>query len=283
MMQNQLKTVILLGLLTALLLWVGDLVGGMSGLTIAFIFAILMNFGAYWFSDKIVLAMYKAKEIKESDNPRLFKIVHEVAHLAKIPMPKVYIMPSDNANAFATGRNPKHAAVAATKGILELLNDDELKGVMAHEMAHVKNRDILISSVAATIAGVISYVAFMARWAAIFGGFGGRDRGGGNILSLIVLAIITPLIATIIQLAISRSREYLADESAAKITHTPLALASALEKLTLATKQNPLRFGNKAAASLFIVNPLSAKGFINLFSTHPSVESRVKRLRSMTH
>jgi len=281
-MINQLKTVILLGALTGLLLWVGQLVGGASGLTIAFAFAIIMNMGSYWFSDKIVLAMYRAKKIKESDNPRLFKIVHEVAHLANVPMPKVFIIPNDGLNAFATGRNPKHAAVAATEGILRTLNDDELKGVMAHEIAHIKNRDILISSIAATIAGVISYVAFMARWAAIFGGFGGRDsRGGGNIVSLIVLAIITPLIATIIQLAISRSREFLADATGAEIIHNPLGLASALEKLEAGAKSNPMRNVNQATAHMFIVSPLRGGLFLKLLSTHPDVQKRIKKLRAM--
>jgi len=281
-MINQLKTVILLGALTALLLWVGQLVGGMSGLTIAFVFAIIMNVGSYWFSDKIVLKMYRAKQINESDNPRLFKIVKEVVEQAKVPMPKVYILPSDNANAFATGRNPKHAAVAATNGILNLLNDDELKGVIAHEVAHVRNRDILISSVAATIAGVISYVAFMARWAAIFGGFGGRDRnGGGNIVSLLLLAIVTPLIAMIIQLAISRSREYLADATGAKIIQNPDGLASALEKLQNDVKTHPMKLGNQATAHLFIANPFSARGVMSLLSTHPPMQERIKRLNSM--
>jgi heat shock protein HtpX len=281
-MINQLKTVILLGALTALLLWVGQLVGGMSGLTIAFVFAIIMNVGSYWFSDKIVLKMYRAKQINESDNPRLFKIVKEVVEQAKVPMPKVYILPSDNANAFATGRNPKHAAVAATNGILNLLNDDELKGVIAHEVAHVRNRDILISSVAATIAGVISYVAFMARWAAIFGGFGGRDRnGGGNIVSLLLLAIVTPLIAMIIQLAISRSREYLADATGAKIIQNPDGLASALEKLQNDVKTHPMKLGNQATAHLFIANPFSAGGMMSLLSTHPPMQERIKRLNSM--
>ena len=278
--KNQFKTVILLGALTGVLLWVGNLVGGPQGLTIALIFSIIMNFGAYWFSDKLVLAMYRAKEIKESNNPRLFKLIREVADLAKIPMPKVYIVPSDASNAFATGRNYKHAAVACTNGILDLMNDDELKGVIAHEMSHIKNRDTLIQSVAATIAGVISYVAFMARWAAIFGGYG-RDRGSGNMVQLLVLAIITPILAMIIQLAISRSREFLADESAAKILHNPFGLASALEKLHHNVKKHPLRFGNQSTAHLFIMNPFRSRGFLNMLSTHPSLEKRVKKLKDM--
>ncbi len=278
-MINQLKTVVLLGLLTALLLWVGQLLGGMSGLTIAFIFAIIMNFGAYWFSDKIVLAMYKAKEVKESESPKLCKIVREVTKQANVPMPKVYIIPSDASNAFATGRNPKHAAVAATQGILNLLNDDELKGVIAHEISHIKNNDILISTIAATIAGVISYVAMMARWTAMFGG---RDReGSNNIVSLLVLTIVTPLIATIIQLAISRSREFLADESGAKIIQNQNGLASALEKLENDAKKHPMGFGNHATSHLFIVNPFKLSGITSLFSTHPAMGERIKRLKNI--
>ena len=278
MVVNQLKTVILLGALTGVLLFVGQLVGGASGLTIALIFAIVMNLGSYWFSDKIVLKMYKAKEVKESEAHRLFKIVREVSQAANIPMPKVYIIPSEQANAFATGRNPQHASVAATQGILNLLNDDELKGVMAHEIAHVKNRDILISSIAATIAGVISYVAFMARWAAIFGG---RGRDSGNLVSLIVLAIITPLIATIIQLAISRSREYLADATGAKIVQNSNGLASALEKLHSDVKRHPMKLGNQSTAHLFISNPFRTRGIMKLLSTHPPMDERVRRLNSM--
>ncbi|MFW6272640.1 MAG: M48 family metalloprotease, partial [bacterium] len=202
MIENQIKTVILLGLMTALLLWVGQLLGGMQGLVIAGIFVFILNFASFWFSDKIVLKMYRAKEINEKENPRLYKIVRNVSELAKMPMPKVYIIPSDNPNAFATGRNPKHSAVAATKGILTLLDDKELKGVIAHEMSHIKNRDTLIQTVSGMIAGIIGYVAAIARWGAIFGGFGGRDRDN-NIIEFLVLAIITPLIATLIQLAIS--------------------------------------------------------------------------------
>ncbi len=279
--QNQLKTVILLGALTGLLLWIGSF-WGYSGLTIAFIFAILMNFGSYWFSDKIVLKMYRAEEIKESDNPRLFKIVREVADLARIPMPKVYVIPSEHSNAFATGRSEKHAAVAATRGILDILDDSELKGVMAHEVSHIKNRDTLIQTVSATIAGVISYVAFMARWAALFGGIGGRDNDGGNAIELLVLAILTPILATIIQLAISRSREYLADEKAARMLHSGLGLASALEKLETDIKHKPLHANSKTetTAHLFIANPFRGQGLLQLFSTHPKTKERIRRLRS---
>lgn len=279
-MINQIKTVLLLGILTGVLLLIGQLVGGTSGLTIALIFAILMNFGSYWFSDKIVLAMYRAKEVKASQAPKLYKIVKDVATEANVPMPKVYIIPTDAANAFATGRNPKHAAVAATQGILDLLSEKELKGVIAHEIAHVRNRDILIATIAATIAGVISYIAIMARFAAIFGG--SRDsEGRGNILELLLLAIIAPIAAMIIQFAISRSREYLADETGAKIVKDSSGLATALEKLHASVKQHPLRFGNQATAHMFIVNPFTARGLMSLFSTHPDHNERIKRLNNL--
>jgi len=277
MFKNQLKTVFLLGLLSGLLLLVGYLISGRQGLMFGLVFAILMNFGSYFFSDKIVLKMYKAKLVEEHDNPELYKLVKEVVHLANIPMPKVYIVPTDNANAFATGRDPKHAAIACTQGILDLLSKDELKGVIAHEISHVKNRDILIATIAATIASVISYIAMIARWSAIFG-FGDRDNNG---LEILVLAILTPFIAMLIQLGISRSREYLADESAAKVLHNPFGLASALEKLEQNVKHHPMRFGNKTTASLFILNPFTAKGLFAFFSTHPSTKSRVDKLRSM--
>ncbi|MBI2208106.1 zinc metalloprotease HtpX [Candidatus Woesearchaeota archaeon] len=276
-MINQFKTIVLLGLLTALLLWVGQLLGGISGLYIAGVFAILMNFGSYWFSDKIVLMMYRAKEVPDKNHP-LYKIVKEVSEMAKLPMPKVYIIPTDNANAMATGRNPKHAAVAATQGILNLLNHEELKGVIAHEIAHVRNRDILISTIAGTIAGVISYIATMAQWAAIFGG---RDRENSNVISLILLAIITPLIATIIQLAISRSREYMADATGAGILRNGGGLASALGKLENDARKHPMRLGNQATAHLFITNPFKGQAFMALLSTHPPMNERVSRLKAM--
>ena len=242
-----------------------------------------MNFGAYWFSDKIALAIYRAKPVTEKEAPKLHKIIREVSQLAKIPMPRVYIIPSNIMNAFATGRSKKHAAVAATQGILDVLSDDELKGVIAHEVSHIRNNDILIQSVAATIAGVIGYIAMMARWGAIFGGFGGRDRKGGSGLELLVLAILTPILATIIRLAISRSREYLADESGAKLLHSGLGLASALEKLEKGVQHMPLRptSATETTAHMMIVSPFSAKGIVTMFSTHPSVDERTKRLRSM--
>jgi heat shock protein HtpX len=280
MINNQIKTVLLLGILTGLLLAIGSFFGR-GGLTIAFVFVVLMNFGSYWFSHKVVLMMYHAKEVTENDEPRLYKIVREVKDLAGVPMPKVYVIPSTNLNAFASGRSPKHAVVAATQGILEALDDNELKGVIAHEFAHIKNRDILISTIAGTIAGVISYVAFMARWGAIFGGIGRDGEGGANIVELLALAIIAPVTATIIQLAISRSREYIADENAARMLHNQHGLVSALEKLETGNKEHPLRFGSEASHHLFIVKPVSGKSLLKLFSTHPPVSERCRRLRDL--
>jgi len=284
MIQNEIKTVILLGLLTGILLWVGNLIGGFSGLTIAFVFVIFMNFASYWWSDKIVLFIYRAKEVKQSQAPRLYRLVKHVAQLKELPLPKVYIIPGAFSNAFATGRNPKHGAVACSQGILELLNDEELEGVIAHEMSHIKNRDTLIQSVAATIAGIISYIAMMARWAALFGGFGGRDKDNNNVLELLVLGILTPLLATIIQLAISRSREYMADESAAKTLGNGQGLASALSKLDKDIKEKPLRAiaTTETTAHLFIANPFRMQGLLTLFSTHPHIQERIKRLKAMS-
>ena len=283
MITNQLKTVVLLGLLTALLLWVGQLIGGYNGLIFAGIFALIINFGSYWFSDKIVLIMYSAKEVTDTSH-KLYKITKEVAEKAKIPMPKVYVIPSSIMNAFATGRSKNHAAIAATEGIISRLDNDELKGVIAHEITHIKNKDILISTIAGTIAGVISYVATMAQWAAIFGGFGGRDRdGNNNVLSLLLLAIVTPIIASLIQLAISRSREYLADAGGASILKDSSGLASALEKIENSVKNNPLRATatSEATSHLFIVNPFRAGAFASFFMTHPKTSERIKRLKDM--
>ena len=279
-MLNQIKTVFFLGLLTGLLLLVGQLIGGTSGLTVAFIIALLMNFFSYWFSDKIVLFMYRAKSASKKDHFHLYDLLEEVAKKANMPVPKLYIIPSAQSNAFATGRNPKHAVVAVTNGILNLLNDGELKGVLAHEMAHVKNRDILLSTIAAVIAGAISYIAFMARWAAIFGG-GRSDQEGSNILELLFLAILTPFIATVVRLAMSRSREYLADSTGARIIKDPDSLANALKKLEASNKYIPMKMGSEATSHMFIVNPFSAKSLLSIFSTHPPVEKRVSRLRSM--
>lgn len=281
---NQFKTAILLGLLAGLLMAVGWLVGGYQGLTIGFGFAIIMNFGTYFFSDRIVLFMYKAKEAKKSEYPELYKIVAEVSKMAGIPMPKVYIVPGQMSNAFASGRSPKHAVVAVTEGILSLLSKEELKGVIAHEITHVKNRDILIQTIAATMAAVISYVAMMARWAAIFGGVGGRDdRDRGGILEFLLLAIVTPIIAMLLQMALSRSREYQADEGAAKTLHNSNGLVGALGKLENSVKNNPLRMNGttEATAHLFIVNPFKKSGLVNLFLTHPPTTERIKRLENI--
>jgi heat shock protein HtpX len=281
---NALKTVFLLTLLTLLFVFIGQVVGGKSGMIIALIFAAIMNLTTYWFSDKIVLAMYRAQPIKESDNPRLYSLVRQTATQAGLPMPKVYMIPTQTPNAFATGRNPKHAAVAVTAGILKILDEDELEGVISHEMAHVRNRDILTGSIVATVAGAISVLAHMAQWGAIFGGYGGRDnegRGGGG-LGLLVMAIVAPLAALLIQMATSRSREYSADQTGAKISHKPLSLANALKKLDYASRRMPLE-ANPSTAHLFIVNPLSGKGMASLFSTHPPVEERVARLQKMVH
>jgi heat shock protein HtpX len=276
---NQLKTVLFLGLLTGLLLWLGSFFGR-QGLTIALIFVFLMNFLTYFFSDKIVLAMYRAQPVQKSH--WLYKMVHEVVQKANLPVPKVYIVPGKLANAFATGRSPKHAAVACTEGILELLSKEELRGVIAHEVSHIKNRDILIATVAATIAGAVSYLAQMGQWALMFGG--GRDnQRGGNIFSLILLVIITPIIAMLIQLAISRSREYQADASGAKLIKTGIPLANALHKLEGAAKMHPMRATpvTEATSHLFIVNPFKGEGFISLFMTHPVPAERIKRLKEM--
>jgi heat shock protein HtpX len=285
-MGNMLKTTLLLATLTGLLVIVGQMVGGTSGMIIAFIFAVIMNFGTYWYSDKIVLKMYRAQEVTAADYPELYGIVQKLTLRANLPMPKVYIVNTSMPNAFATGRNPQHAAVAATTGILGLLNAEELEGVLAHELAHVKNRDTLISAVAATIAGVITMLATWAQWAAIFGGIGGRDnQGSGNIIGFIALAIVAPIAATIIQLAISRSREFAADAEGARISQKPWALANALEKLEYGSAHYRERKGDvhasESTAHMFIVNPLKGSSLMNLFRTHPVTEERIKRLRAM--
>ena len=276
--KNQVKTAVLLALLTALLLWIGSFFGR-AGLIFAALFVGMMNIGSYWFSDRIVLWMYRAKEAKQSEYPKLYKIVKEVAKLSGLPMPKVYVIPTNSPNAFATGRSPKHAAVAATEGILNILNEEELSGVIAHEFAHIRNRDILISTVAGTIAGIISYIANMFMWSAMFGGR--DDNRGGNAMGLVLLAIITPIIASIIQLAISRSREYIADETGAKFVKNGNSLADALEKIEKNVDINPMRFGNQSTAHLFISNPFRNAGFLRLFMTHPATHERAKRLRAM--
>ena len=278
-MGNQLKTTLLLGSLTGVIILIGRYFGGSSGMVIAFIFALLMNVGSYWFSDKIVLKLYKSRQLSSQEYPELYSLVSRLSQSASLPMPKIYLIPSESPNAFATGRNSQHAVIAVTQGILRLLNSSELEGVLAHEIAHIKDRDILISSIAATLAGVIMMIASMARWAAIFGGFGGSDDDDGGILGFVVLAFLAPLAALIIQLAISRSREYLADSTGARIAGNPLGLASALEKLDYASKKIPIK-ANPATSHLFIVNPLPGKSLMSLFSTHPPTAERIARLRS---
>lgn len=282
-MANSIKTVLLLGALTGLLMFIGGLIGGRGGVYIAFIFAVIMNFGSYWFSDKIVLRMYRAQEVSESSAPGLFNIVRNLALKANLPMPRVFIIPEETPNAFATGRNEKHAVVAVTEGIMRILNKEELEGVIAHELSHIKHKDMLIGSIAATIAGAISMLATMAQWTAILGGGSSSssdDDDHGGIIGLLAMAILAPIAATIIQMTISRSREYLADAGAAGITKNPYGLAAALEKLTRASQVVPLD-ANPSTAHMFIVNPLSGKAFMNLFSTHPPLEERIARLRSM--
>jgi heat shock protein HtpX len=279
-MTNVLRTTVLLAALTALFLVIGGAIGGNQGLFIAFVFALLMNFASYWFSDKIVLSMYGAREVSLNEAPDLYRLVQRLAQRAGIPMPRVYIIPSDAPNAFATGRNPQHGAVAVTEGILRMLDTDELAGVLAHELGHIRNRDTLIMTVAATLAGAITMLAHMAQWGAIFG-FGRRDEedsGGGGILGLLFMAILAPIAATLIQLAISRSREYFADSTGAAVAGSPSGLARALEKLHYASQRLPMD-ANPATAHLFIVNPLTGGSLLNLFSTHPPIEERIRRLR----
>ena len=272
----------LLGILTGLLMFIGGIFGGRGGVYIAFLFAMVMNFGAYWFSDKIILRMYNAQEVTENQAPEIYALVRSLTMRASMPMPKVYIIPEDTPNAFATGRNENHAVVAVTEGILRILSRDELEGVLAHELTHIKNNDMLIGSIAATLAGAIVMMANMAQWAAIFGGFGRSDddEGGGGIISMILMAILAPIAATLIQMAISRSREYMADEGGAKISGKPYGLAGALEKLSRASQISPMD-ASPSTAHLFIVNPLTGKAFMNLFSTHPPIEERIARLRTM--
>jgi heat shock protein HtpX len=280
------KTVLLLTALTVLFLFVGRAIGGQSGMIIAFIFALGMNFFSYWFSDKIALAMAGAKEVSELDAPELHSAVQNLALSAGIPKPRVYVIPNDSPNAFATGRNPSHAAVAVTAGIMRILNRQELEAVLAHELGHIRNRDTLIMTVTATIAGAITMLAQMAQWALIFGGLGGRhdeEGSGGGIADMAVgllMIILAPIAAMIIQLAISRAREYEADATGARIVGNPLALASALQKLEATVHARPMEVA-PAAAHLFIVNPLGGHGWVNLFRTHPTTEERVARLHAM--
>lgn len=280
-MSSVLRTTVLLAALTALFIVIGGAIGGNQGMFVAFIFALLMNFGSYWFSDKIVLTMYRAQEVSPREAPELHRLVQRLAQRAGIPMPRVYIIPSDAPNAFATGRNPQHGAVAVTEGIMRLLDEDELAGVLAHELGHIRNRDTLIMTVAATLAGAITMLAHMAQWGAIFGGLGRRDdEGNGGVFGLLFMAILAPIAATLIQLAISRSREYFADSTGAAIAGSPRGLARALEKLHYASQRVPME-ANPATAHLFIVNPLTGGSLLNLFSTHPPIEERIRRLRRM--
>jgi len=277
---NNIKTLVLLMTLTLILVWAGGAMGGKQGMTIALIFALAMNFFAYWFSDKIVLKMYKAREVRESEAPDLFNIVRMLSQKAEMPMPKVYMIDQEQPNAFATGRNPKHAAVAVTTGIMRILSREELQGVIGHELAHVRNRDILISTIAATIAGAISYLAQMAQWAMIFGGHRGDDEEGGSPIAAFVMMIVGPIAAMIVQMAISRSREYAADKGGAEIAGNPRYLAGALRKLHMASQKIHMD-ANPSTSHMFIVNPLSGGGILKLFSTHPPIEERIARLESM--
>ncbi len=283
MFSNTVKTTLLLGLMTVLIIFVGGAVGGQNGMIMAFFLAGIMNLGSYWFSDKIVLAMYRAQEIPPQSHPQIHQIVQELAQQAGLPKPRIFLIEDDSPNAFATGRNPDHAVIAVTSGILRILSLQELKGVLAHELAHVKNRDILVGSIAATMAGAIMILARMASWATIFGGSRDSEEGGGGggIISLLVMIIVAPIAALLIQMAISRSREYQADASGAQFSGNPLGLAGALEKLETASKRIPMDDPKPATAHMFIVNPLSGRSLLNLFSTHPPIEERIARLRSM--
>jgi heat shock protein HtpX len=279
---NRFKTFLLMLVLTVLFIVVGAAIGGRSGAIYAFIFAALMNFFSYWFSDKIVLRMYGAQEVSQSEAPELYQIVGELTNKASLPMPKVYIIENDTPNAFATGRNPEHAAVAVTSGILKILSKEELMGVIGHELSHIRHRDILISTIAATMAGAISMLASMARWGAIFGGGRSSDEeggGGGNILFVLLFTMVGSVAAMLIQMAISRSREYLADEGGAHLSN-PLSLAKALGKLETAAQRIPMQ-ANPSTAHMFIVNPLRGGGVLSLFSTHPPIEERIARLEEM--
>jgi heat shock protein HtpX len=279
-MGNFLKTTVLLAAMTGLLIVIGDYFGGQRGMLIAFVIAAVMNFVSYFFSDKIALAMYRAQPVSQQELPRLYAIVERLTQKMGYPMPKLFVIPTDSPNAFATGRNPSHASVAVTRGILSLLDEEELEGVLAHELGHVRNRDILISSVAATIAGAITMLARMGYYASLFGGYSSRDddRGGrGGALGALLMLILAPIAATLIQLAVSRSREYGADETGARVTGNPYALARALQKLDAYSKRRPM-LATPSTAHLFIVAPLAGVDFASLFSTHPPIAKRIERL-----
>ena len=277
---NTVKTFILMAALTALFMVGGQALAGQQGMSVALVMALALNFFSYWFSDKLALAMNGARQVSPEEAPELHQLVEQLARQAGLPKPKVYLVSNPTPNAFATGRNPRHAAVAVTTGLLELLDRNEVAGVLAHELGHVKNRDILIGSVAAVLAGAISYLATMAQWAMLFGGGRSSDEEGGNPLAALVMIIVAPIAAALIQMAISRGREYLADEAGAKISGQPRSLASALEKLTAYNRQMPMQV-NPASAQMYIVNPLRGGQLANLFSTHPPMEERIRRLRAM--
>lgn len=277
-MGNRFRTTLLLAALTALIVLIGRFLGGQEGMIFAFILAIVMNFFSYWYSDKIVLKMYRAREVTPQENPKLYEMVGHLADRAHLPMPRIYVIPEDSPNAFATGRNPEHAVVAVTEGLLKLMNREEIEGVLSHELAHVKNRDILIGSIAATMAGAIMIVASMARWTAFMGGGSNDDEGGGlGTIGLIVMSILAPIAAMLIQMAISRSREYHADASGAGFAGQPYGLAKALEKLGAYSRRLPMH-ASPQTAHMFIVNPLRGGNLATLFSTHPPLEQRIARL-----
>jgi heat shock protein HtpX len=279
-MSNVFKTALLLAVLTAMLVLLGGALGGQQGMVIAFVLALAMNFASYWWSDKIVLAMYRAEPITEAQAPGLYGIVRRLTTKAGIPMPRVYLIPTEQPNAFATGRNPEHAAVAVTEGIMRILDDDELEGVLAHELAHVTNRDVLISTIAATLAGAITYLAHMAQWAAFFGGHRSDDDDSPSPIAMMLMAMVAPIAAMLVQLAVSRAREFQADATGARLAGRSWGLTKALEKLEMAKQAVPMD-ANPATAHLFIVNPLSGQALMRLFSTHPPIEERIARLRAM--
>ncbi|KAB2925808.1 MAG: zinc metalloprotease HtpX [Bacteroidetes bacterium] len=279
---NTMKTFLLMAVLTVMLVTVGGAIGGEGGMLFAFIIAGVMNFATYWWSDRIVLRMYGAQEVTAAQAPELFRMTEELAMRAGLPMPKLYVIPGDQPNAFATGRDPQHSAVAVTEGITRLLSPNELRGVIAHELAHIQNRDILVGTVAATMAGAISMLANMAQWAMIFGGRSSDDEEGTNPVAAIVMMIVAPIAAMLVQMAISRSREFLADETGARICGEPLALANALRRLHAGAEAIPMH-ATPATAHMFIVSPLTGGSFLNLFSTHPPMEERVARLEAMVY
>jgi heat shock protein HtpX len=276
---NAAKTAFLMALMMALFLFIGYILGGNTGMTIALVFSLIMNFGSFWFSDKIVLAMYRAKQVNRETAPKFYDMVERLAKQANLPMPKVYLINDPTPNAFATGRSPKKAAVAATTGILQGLSNEELAGVMAHELAHVKHRDTLIGTIAATLVGSISYIAHMAGWIFMFGR--GDDDSPGAGIGGLVLLILSPILAMLLQMAISRSREFAADRGGAEISGSPLALASALQKISRGNQLKPVNHSEPASAHMFIINPLRGGGISKLFSTHPPTEERIKRLKEM--